>query len=536
MDVAVQEALIARELLRRRRCQESLLWFVLYTDIPGCPPAQKPFVEDVELLGPEAFLPLHHAEMLAAAQRTIETPNGRLMVMAPPGSAKSSYMSVAVPAWAMGRYPGEPLILTSYASGLAERQSGRVQQLCKEEDYQLLWDHKPAILKDSVKNWTMSGVGMNVSSLFAAGLTAGITGSRALGAIVDDPVAGREEADSPTMRQKTLDAYQDDLLTRLKPGGWIIFIMTRWHELDLAGGILPDKYDGRSGLVRCKDRLTWTVLSIPAKAERADDPLGRPMGTYLWPEYFPAEHWKIFEEAEGREARRRWSSLYQQRPTPEGAGTFTREMFNWYSPAELPMHMTKMGASDYAVTKDGGDFTEHGVWGVDPGGNLWALDWWDGQKTTDVSVDAFLDLVKRHTVHYWYNEGGVIDKAVRPAINRQMRERAVKGEKVMTVVTSLPSMQDKVAKLQSFQARAAAGMVYLPKGKPWAEELVAQLVALPAGRYDDKADVAGLIGRALDKVPNASTPAPAKPRGIRPFTAEWLEWTDEEEKPAVRYR
>jgi predicted phage terminase large subunit-like protein len=518
----------ARELLRRRLCQDSFKHFVLYNDIPGCPPALAPDVDTLEMLGgPDALLADHHALICEKIQETMETPFGRLMIMAPPGSAKSSYASVAAPAWAMGKWPNEPIILTSYASGLAERQSIRAQQICATEEYRLLWDQLPKLEKDSVKHWTLS----NGSSLFAAGLTAGITGARAMGAIVDDPVAGREEADSPTMRQKVIDAYQDDLLTRLKPGAWLIFIMTRWHELDLAGSILPDTYAGETGWVKCKDGLDWYVINIQAKAERNDDPLGRKPGEYLWPEYLTPKHWQMYELAETREAQRRWASLYQQRPTPFGAGTFTPDMFNWYGPGELPPQLALVGGSDFAVTEAGGDFTEHGLAGVDHQGQLWFIDWWSGQKTTDVSIDAFLDMVDNHKVPYWFNEAGVIDKAVRPAINKRMRER-----NIYTVLQSLPSNKDKVSKVQSFQARAASGSVWLPKGKPWAHDLVAQLCALPAGRHDDKADVAGLIGRAIDKVPNATLPEPPKPRGIKPFSAAWLEYQETDEKPAVRYR
>jgi predicted phage terminase large subunit-like protein len=522
----------AFELLRRRKCQQDLLWYALYTDIPGCPDAPKPPVGDVLLLGPEAFLPTHIAVILARAQEQMSKKFGRLLVMAPPGSAKSSYISVLCTSWAVGKWAGEPIILTSYGSDLAYKQSSRVQRICRTPEWASLWDEHPIVQKESVRDWDLS----NKASVFAAGIMAGLTGNRARGGIVDDPVAGREEADSPQIRQKTLDGYQDDFLTRLKPGAWILFIMTRWHELDLMGQILPDKYDGQSGPIQCKDGMEWYVLNIPAKAENTDDPLGRCPGEYLWTEYMTEDHWRLYEQAEGREAARRWSSLYQQRPTPVGAGLFTRDMFNWYTPDEKPLHLTYMGASDFAVTEGGGDYTEHGLWGIDPSGNLYATAWWSGQKTTDVSIDAFLDLVKGSGATYWFNEGGVIDKSVRPAINRRMRERAQKGEKVFTVLQSLPSMQDKAAKLQAFQARAAAGMVYLPKGAPWAEDLVTQLCALPAGRYDDKADVAGLIGRALDKVPNAVKPPADRPRGIKPFTAEWLEWEDDAEKPSVRYR
>lgn len=519
---------LAQEIMRRRRCQESLLHYALYTDIPGVPPAPRPGFDTLDLLGgPEALLPAHHGLLLREMQRTMETAYGRLMIFMPPGAAKSSYASALGPSWHMGRFPGEPLILTSYAGELAEKHSMRAQQICASEEWRLLWDDEPGVVKEAAKNWALS----NGSTMFAAGLLAGITGQRAAGAIIDDPVAGREEADSPTQRKKIWAAFRDDLLTRLKPEAWLMLILTRWHEMDLAGMLLPEDYDGRTGLVKCTDGMLWYVINVPAKAERPDDPLGREPGTYLWPEYFTPQHWSQFEDASGIEAQRTWSSLFQQRPSPTGAGLFAREMFNWYTSDELPPQLNLLGASDFAVTKDGGDFSESGLWGVDSNGNLWALDWWYGQTTTDVTIDKTLELAKSRGCKIWFNEGGVIDKAVRPAFNRAMREKNYPMD-----MRSVASMQDKVAKLQSFQARAASGMVYLPKGRPWAERLVDQLVSMPAGRYDDAADVAGLIGRVVDRISNASTPEPPPPKGIVPFSAEWLEYDETPTKPKVRYR
>jgi hypothetical protein len=42
------------------------------------------------------------------------------------------------------------------------------------------------------------------------------------------------------IRDKTWDWYKSDLYTRLKPGGRIVLIQTRWHEDDLAGRLLAD--------------------------------------------------------------------------------------------------------------------------------------------------------------------------------------------------------------------------------------------------------------------------------------------------------
>jgi len=499
---------------------------------------------DEDLLGDARdLMALHHALICDHIERTMNTPFGRLMVMAPPGSAKSSYATVIAPAWDASRpppdwktTPGAPalwragdgrIILTSYNDKLAQKQSRRCQQICRSQRYMNLWDEPVLVDREAVGDWSLT----NKTEFLAAGILGGITGNRAHGIIIDDPVAGREEADSPIIRQKTIDGYNDDVMTRLLPGAYVILIQTRWHELDLAGQILPDDYDGRSGWVKCKDGMQWYVLNIPAKAERGDDPLGRQAGEYLWTDWFPPQHWEMYENGTTREQRRTWSSLYQQRPTPEGAGDFKREDFNWYTPGEEPMNMYMYGASDYAVTADGGDMTEHGVAGMDSDGALWFVDWWSGQVETDKSIAEFIRLVAQHNPMMWSNEGGVIDKAVRPSINKAMRDAGTYVD-----LRTLSSIKDKRAKCTSFGAMVSAGAVWLPRNRPWAEDLVDQCISAPAGRFDDKFDVAGLFGRMVDKLVKAP-PLPGKrPGGIKPFTGAWLEYEENKSAKGVQYR
>src|SRR6185369_15663430 len=91
-------------------------------------------------------------------------------------------------------------------------------------------------------------------------------------------------------RDRTMEEFNDVLRARLKPGGAIVMVTTRWHELDPAGQLLPEAYDGRSGWVDCRDGERWFVVNLPAESEHADDPLGRQPGELLWPEWFTAEH------------------------------------------------------------------------------------------------------------------------------------------------------------------------------------------------------------------------------------------------------
>jgi hypothetical protein len=129
---------------------------------------------------------------------------------------------------------------------------------------------------------------MNGSEYLACGMLSGLTGNRAHGIVLDDPVRGREQADSEVVRDKVFDAYEDDLKTRLVPGGWIVLIQTRWHEDDLAGRILPEAWQRESGAIACRDGNTWDVLCLQARCETDTDPLERagrvPVGRVVRPQ------------------------------------------------------------------------------------------------------------------------------------------------------------------------------------------------------------------------------------------------------------
>jgi hypothetical protein len=72
-----------------------------------------------------------------------------------------------------------------------------------------------------------------------------------------------------------------------------------------------------------------------------------------------------------------------------------------------------------------GDWTVHVVAGVDPEDNLYILDLWRKQTTTDVSVEAFLDLADQHKPMVWAEEDDQIIKSLGPFIDRRSQERRV---------------------------------------------------------------------------------------------------------------
>lgn len=183
---------------------------------------------------------------------------------------------------------------------------------------------------------------------------------------------------------------------------------------------------------------------------------------------------------------------------------FKRDWFQFYD--VLPSRLNLYIASDYAVTPDGGDFTEHGVWGLAANGDLYAVDWWHGQTDPAEWIDAWIGLVAQHRPLAAFEEKGVILRAVESSITKRMRETQTFAHRI-----ALASAGSKAERALGFAARASAGTVHLPR-LPWAVRLLNQLCAFNGedGRQDDGVDVCSLIGRGLDSMANASPAAPAK--------------------------
>jgi predicted phage terminase large subunit-like protein len=193
--------------------------------------------------------------------------------------------------------------------------------------------------------------------------------------------------------------------------------------------------------------------------------------------------------------------LYQQNPAPDEGDYFKRDWFGEYDQA--PKSLNVFAASDYAVTDGGGDYTEHGVIGVDWSGDWYVLDWWRGQTTADEWIDRKCDLIKRHKPQRWFGEAGVIRKAIEPYLKRRMEERHA-----YCWIEWLPSISDKPTRARSFQALASMGKVKLPKNAHWKADLLSQLLRFPAGKHDDAVDVLSLLGRGMEMVTDATPEQP----------------------------
>jgi predicted phage terminase large subunit-like protein len=456
----------------------------------------------VRLQFPSYRIGPHHRQIADALMAVERGDIKRLIIQAPPRHGKSMLTSEYFPAWFLGRNPDKYIICATYGQELADDFGRKVRNQMRDPIH-----HAPfpgCRLSEDSQSASRFGTEQG-GSYFALGVGGAATGRGAHLLVVDDPLKGREEADSETYRRRLKEWYASVAYTRLMPGGAIIIMNTRWHEDDLTGWVLAEH-----------EHENWTVIDLPALDEQEHA---------LWPEMYDEEALSRIKKTIGQ---RVWQALYMQRPAPDTGDYFKRDWFKSYTKA--PKHLRIYGASDYAVTGDGGDFTEHGVFGLDPEGELYLLDWWSGQTASDVWIETQLDLIDRWKPQTWIGESGPIRRAVEPFLIRRMKER-----RSLCRLEWLPSVNDKPTRARAFQAMSSSGMVYLPTSEDWAQRLLRQLLTFPVGVNDDAVDVCSLIGRHIDQMRDARVPSAAPVRPLPGTFAHLLEITDDP-KEASKYR
>lgn len=432
----------------------------------------------------------HHRLICRELEAVERGETTRLIITVPPRHGKSLLASENFPAWYLGRNPDHYVIAATYAQDLADDFGRKVRNQILDPSFNLVF---PGV---SLRTDSTSAKRFNVTSgqeafittrdgaYYAVGVGGPLTGRGAHLLLIDDPVKNREEAESELVRKKTKDWYTSTAYTRLMPGGRIVIIQTRWHEDDLSGWLLREH-----------SHECWRHINLPAIDSG---------GAALWPEQYDLKALESIKRAIGPHD---WSALYQQEPSPETGDYFKLDWIKSYDTPPPRENMHIYGASDYAVTADGGDYTVHVIVGVDPDDRLYLLDMWRQQTASDEWVEAFCQLVLKWKPIAWAEETGQIKAGVGPFLFKRMLEM-----KAMTHREQFPTRGDKAIRAQSIRGRMAMVGLYVANNAPFRTDLISEMMSFPVGVHDDQVDALGLAGQLIDKMMAGRVPAKDQPK------------------------
>jgi hypothetical protein len=301
----------AAELLRRNEARNNLIKFCQFV-MPEYQPAK------------------HHRYIADRLMDVFDGKIRRLIVEAPCGHGKSQLVSRLFPAFWIGKRPTDHIISSTYNSDFAGDFGRDVRNILNLDTYQSLFpDTFLSADSRAANRWSTNRGGR----YYSVGVEGGVTGRRGHLILIDDPLKGRSDADSRSVRNDLWKWYQSELYTRQFPDTAICIISTRWHFDDLVGRLLIEEEKGGE---------KWVRVTLPAIAE-SDDILGRKPGEPLWPEWYTL---KLLEQFRMTTGPREWSALYQQKPVADEGAYFQESwLIDYDLPTFLATHGVKGGKS-----------------------------------------------------------------------------------------------------------------------------------------------------------------------------------------------
>src|SRR6266403_3100028 len=191
----------------------------------------------------------------------------RLVVNLPPRTLKSFIVSVALPAWLLGRSPGTRIICASYSDELASKFSRDCRALLETPFYKSVFPGtrlNPKKASEAEFETTKRG------SRLATSVGGTLTGRGGGVLIIDDPIKAND-ADSEVAQRGAIDWFRGTALSRLDntATSLVCIAMQRLHVDDLAGILIEQG---------------WPKLVLPAIATEAADYVTGPDEVYHRPD------------------------------------------------------------------------------------------------------------------------------------------------------------------------------------------------------------------------------------------------------------
>ena len=435
-------------------------------EVEGQEQARAGFMPFIRRVWPAFIEGKHHKLMVEAFERVIHGDLKRLIINMPPRHTKSEFASYLLPAWFLGQYPEKKVIQTAHTAELSVGFGRKVRNLVDSEDYKEIFPDL-ALRADSkaAGRWSTSKGG----EYFAIGVGGAVTGKGADLLIIDDPHSEQEgQSADPAVFDKVYDWYTSGPRQRLQPGGAIIIVMTRWHKRDLTGKIIKTSVQ-REGMDE------WELIEFPAIM---------PSGNALWPEFWSIEE---LEALKSELPAPKWNAQYQQDPSAEESALIKREWWQKWEDKKPPECEFIIQSWDTAFLKtQRADYSACTTWGVfykpDANGiiqpNIILLDAYKERLEFPELKKCAMEMYKEFEPDACIVEA----KAAGTPLIFELRAMGI------PVGEYTPSRgNDKISRVNAVSDLFASGIVWCPETR-FAEEVIEEFAAFPAGEHDDLVD------------------------------------------------
>ncbi|MGJ8524165.1 hypothetical protein R84981_002884 [Carnimonas sp. R-84981] len=435
----------------------------------------------------QRFIPnWHHAYVARKFLEVITGQTTNLVVNQPPGSTKSEFWCIFMPALARVNFDRVRILTASFSQPLVQEHANRVKALFSSQEFSELW---PCLWgRQSVHNFTILNERGKVQfQAFARSLSGPVTGARA-GFMEEGKYTGHIMLDDPqkpidmlsnVRRDKSNEILNSTIRSRRAlPTTPVIIVQQRLHTDDASGFAL------RGGMGLDFDHVNIPALideqyiaSLPDGIREMcwecvkDSPSRVVNGTRYW------SYWPGKEDID--DLIRFWDrdnytfmSQYMQRPQALTGGVFDSDWFQTYT--ELPplSHRAVYVDTNSGKVEDYNDYTVFTLVGVGrDDGYLYVIDVVRGRWDPADLLKTARDLWKRWSVvnkkrpeplRYMSIE----DKQAGQGLITTLKKRRLRGdpEHVHVPVNEIPrgAGQNKLVRALNSVPQIKSGQVFMP--------------------------------------------------------------------------
>ena len=453
MTVALQEKVLARSI----KARTDFLTFVSMM---------------TALLNPPWKLAKHELQWIEALQEVADGKNTELLIIGPPGSSKSSLLSLFA-AFLIGKNPACHGGIISKGDVPAWDRVAAVRRILEfSPTYRQIF---PEVIKDE-EHWTRKAFIVQRSdindlhpTLMGAGASGTIISYRLDWCIYDDP-HDEKNTRTPYKRRQVLNTFDETITTRLVEGAPIICIATRWAEDDIPGHLQ------KRGFKTIHQRA---ILETTQKVTK-DYPRGS-RATHVERSYWPEKYSLAFLKE--KEHRNPEAFYLQYQGDIKGGKSAVIKRIVTYTEDELPPREALMvaGGGDTAYkSSETNDFNVIYIGGLDGEGNIWILDRFKARCGVNDLADALIDLKSRWNYYtLWLEDTGQATPAV------DIVRRKTLG---VPIELTKPGQGGKHSKAAAIAAYLHTGQVKFPQSAEWLEDAEYYLLHFGHAEFDDDVD------------------------------------------------
>ena len=399
-----------------------------------------------------------------------------LIINIPPGTTKSTIVTIMWPVWLWTQDPTIRIITNSYSGGLSIEHAMKSKDIIQSDKFKKLF---PSIVIRKDKSGKQNYENTDGGFRYATSTGATITGFHAHVIINDDPV-NPKQAESEPMRVQAND-HTKTLSSRKvnKANTPTVTIMQRLHEEDVTGYLLKKKGEN--------------IRHICLPAEDCEDVKPAELRNFYVDGLLDPKRLSrnVLEEAKTDLGSRGYAGQFMQTPSAEGGNIIKEDWFRIISYTDFralryqePIHFFLDTAYDNRNKKTDND----------PSGIIAACRIKNNIYITHAKKvwKSFPELLRFLPEYMYANDYDQYQSTLRiePKANGKSVCQQLEDSTLLNVTYTPTPTDGKDVRLHAIAPKVECGRVYLVDGE-WNEEFIDEVCGFPSKAHDEYVDLLG---------------------------------------------